>query len=53
MKRIAIMALTLLLALFASFAEGVRRGGFLSTTGSFQLSSGGGLDRRRDGDHRR
>ena len=44
MKGFIILTLSVMLALFSSLAQG-RRGGFLSTTGSFQLSSGGAATR--------
>jgi len=50
MLRIFILAATIMAYLYAMLPVDARRGGFLSTTGSFQLSSGGGrgLNNARD-----
>ena len=42
MLRLTILLLAAMAYLYAMLPVDARRGGFLSTTGSFQLSSGGG-----------
>ena len=49
--RLTLLALAaLVMTLLAPLVAGCRRGCFLSTTGSFQLSTGGGGPRRGHGD---